>query len=242
MHRYLYSALSQPDSTRLLQLLPRKDDPKNLRCKLFEHPLRNSNNLSHLYEALSYVWGSEDTPQSIVIDDQNLSITQNLYTVLLRLQNYSLSRIIWDHVPSCPIYPVVLSSHVREDTLVDASEMCGSASSTKIDALLAQLKSHEKSTKRLAPSRRNLPFKLTQNSVVFSSWISTLDLVERGLKRTDMRWVRFDGRSSPKERQASLGSFQNDSEVCVLLLTLSCGSVGCVWPVSSQSHLLIHAD
>jgi hypothetical protein len=95
MHRYVYSTLSQRDSTRLLQLLPRKDDPKNLRCKLLEYPLRDSNNSSHPYEALSYVWGSEDTPQSIVIDDRNLSITQNLYTVLLRLQNYSLSRILW---------------------------------------------------------------------------------------------------------------------------------------------------
>jgi hypothetical protein len=95
MDEYIYSPLSQPDSTRLLELLPRKDDAKNLRCKLIEYPLRSSNNSSHPYEALSYVWGSEDTPQSIIIDDQNLSITQNLYTVLLYLQNYSLSRIIW---------------------------------------------------------------------------------------------------------------------------------------------------
>jgi hypothetical protein len=95
MHQYLYSPLSQPDSIRLLQLLPRKEDLQNLRCKLIEYTLQNSDNSSHLYEALSYVWGSEDKPQSIIVDDQNLSITQNLYTSLLRLQNYSFPRILW---------------------------------------------------------------------------------------------------------------------------------------------------
>jgi len=95
MHQYTYCPLSLPDSIRLLQVLPRKDDVKNLRCKLFEYHLQNSDNSSHLYEALSYVWGSEDKPQSIIIDDQNLSITQNLYTLLSRLQNHSLPRIIW---------------------------------------------------------------------------------------------------------------------------------------------------
>lgn len=95
MPQYVYSPFSQPNSIRLLQLLPRKEDPKSLQCSLFEYPLRNLDNSSHLYEALSYVWGSEDKSQSITIGDQILSITQNLYMLLCRLQNYSLSRIIW---------------------------------------------------------------------------------------------------------------------------------------------------
>lgn len=67
-----------------------------LRCKLLEYPLRNLGSSYHLYEALSYVWGSEDKPQSIIIDDQSeLKITQNLYTGLCRLQNHSFARIIW---------------------------------------------------------------------------------------------------------------------------------------------------
>jgi hypothetical protein len=57
--------------------------------------LRDLNISRHLYEALSYVWGSEDKPQSIVVDDRNLNITQNLHVVLLRLQDYRFSRIIW---------------------------------------------------------------------------------------------------------------------------------------------------
>jgi Heterokaryon incompatibility protein (HET) len=95
MPEYLYSPILQPDSIRLLQLLCPKEDLKNLRCKLFEYPLRNRDHPSYPYEALSYVWGSENKPQSIIIDDQNLSVTQNLYTLLLRLQDPICSRIIW---------------------------------------------------------------------------------------------------------------------------------------------------
>jgi hypothetical protein len=95
MPDYRYSPLLQPQSIRLLQLLPRKEDPRNLRCKLCEYPLRNSNDLSHPYEAISYVWGSEEKLKSIIIDGRDLSITQNLYVLLLRLQYHSYSRILW---------------------------------------------------------------------------------------------------------------------------------------------------
>lgn len=97
MDQYRYSPLSKPENIRLLQLLPIKEgDPKKLRCQLHEYALQGSDNASHLYEALSYVWGSEEKPQSIIIEDNlELKITQNLYTVLFRLRNYSFPRIIW---------------------------------------------------------------------------------------------------------------------------------------------------
>jgi hypothetical protein len=95
MHEYHYSRLSLPTSIRLLRLLPTKTDPKNLRCKLFEYPIQDSDKPSYPYEALSYVWGSEEKPQSIIIDDQILNITQNLYAALLRLRDPSCSRVFW---------------------------------------------------------------------------------------------------------------------------------------------------
>ena len=95
MPGYLHSPLLQPDSIRLLQLLPSKGDPKNLRCKLFEYALRRSDKVTRPYEALSYVWGSEDNPQSITINNQNFTVGQNLYAALLHLQDHSISRIIW---------------------------------------------------------------------------------------------------------------------------------------------------
>lgn len=95
MSEYRYSQLSLPTSIRLLRLLPCEQDGKILRCKLFEYPIRNSDTVSHPYEALSYVWGSEDIPRSIIIDNQNLNVTPNLYAALLRLRNHTCSRIIW---------------------------------------------------------------------------------------------------------------------------------------------------
>jgi len=95
MSEYRYSQLSLPTSIRLLRLLPCGQDAKTLRCELFEYPIRDSDTVSHPYETLSYVWGSEDKPRSIIIDNRNLHVTQNLYTALLRLRNHTCSRIIW---------------------------------------------------------------------------------------------------------------------------------------------------
>jgi hypothetical protein len=94
MSEYRYSQLS-PTSIRLLQLLPSGKDPKLLQCELFEYPLQDFNKPSHPYEALSYVWGSEDKPESITVNNQNLRVTRNLYTLLLRLQDHPCSRVIW---------------------------------------------------------------------------------------------------------------------------------------------------
>jgi hypothetical protein len=93
MSEYRYSDLSSTN-IRLLRLLP-SEAANGLRCDLFEYPLVNSNKPSHPYEALSYVWGSEDKPKSITINNQNLHVTQNLYAALLRLQDDPCSRVIW---------------------------------------------------------------------------------------------------------------------------------------------------
>ncbi|KAK6613565.1 het domain protein [Botrytis cinerea] len=51
---------------------------------------------SHLYEALSYVWGSfDDPPHFIYINGNSLSITANLHAALRRLRNHNLERVIW---------------------------------------------------------------------------------------------------------------------------------------------------
>lgn len=95
MPKYPHPPLSQPNSIRLLQLLPSKGDSKNLRCELFEYTLQNSDKVNRPYEALSYVWGCEENSQSIVLNNQNFMVRQNLYVALLHLQDDSISRIIW---------------------------------------------------------------------------------------------------------------------------------------------------
>ncbi|KAK3946515.1 heterokaryon incompatibility protein-domain-containing protein [Pseudoneurospora amorphoporcata] len=78
---------------RLLQLLPPKNEDTTIRCKLFYTALDSKG--TRPYEALSYVWGSEDKPCSIFIDGCNLAVGKNLYAALLHLRDHSIQRTIW---------------------------------------------------------------------------------------------------------------------------------------------------
>jgi len=90
-----------PDSIRLLRLLPNEDQKAPIQCELFHYSLQESDKRTHPYDALSYVWGSSNEPQSIFIHERNstnrhdLPITKNLYEALLRLRNRVIERIIW---------------------------------------------------------------------------------------------------------------------------------------------------
>ena len=96
MSQYCYSPLSRkPDSIRLLRLMPNKNDTADIRCKLFKYTLRESDKATHLYEALSYVWGGSDKPKSIFIDNRYLAVTLNLHAALLRLRDRDIPRTIW---------------------------------------------------------------------------------------------------------------------------------------------------
>jgi hypothetical protein len=96
MSHYRYSPLSPgSDNIRLLCLMPHKDETAPIQCEVFEYSLQGSSKGTHLYEALSYVWGSPETPKSISIDKHNLPITANLHASLSRLRDRSLERIIW---------------------------------------------------------------------------------------------------------------------------------------------------
>ncbi|KAK3339433.1 heterokaryon incompatibility protein-domain-containing protein, partial [Neurospora tetraspora] len=78
---------------RLLQLLPPKNEDVAIHCRLFCTTLDSKG--TRLYEALSYVWGSEDKPCSIFINGCNLAIGENLYAALLHLRDHSIERTIW---------------------------------------------------------------------------------------------------------------------------------------------------
>lgn len=67
---------------------------------------------------------------------------------------------------------------------------------------------------------------LILDSVVFSTWRLTLDMVEKGLKNAGIRSIRFDGSVPQKERQSVVDGFKADPGIRVMLLTLSCGAVG----------------
>lgn len=59
-------------------------------------PLQGSvESTHHLYDALSYAWGSPEKTMSISIDNYDLPITVNLHAALLRLRDCFFERIIW---------------------------------------------------------------------------------------------------------------------------------------------------
>jgi hypothetical protein len=95
MSQYSYSPLpSGSDSIRLLRLMPHEDETANIQCELFEYRLQNLRG-SHLYEALSYVWGNPDKKLPILLNNYSFDVTVNLHAALLRLRNDSMERVVW---------------------------------------------------------------------------------------------------------------------------------------------------
>jgi hypothetical protein len=96
MSQYRYSPLSSGhDSIRLLRLLPHEDETADIQCELFEYSLQNSCKGIHLYEALSYVWGSPDEKLPIFLHEHSFNVTINLHAALSRLRNHSMERVLW---------------------------------------------------------------------------------------------------------------------------------------------------
>lgn len=96
MSQYRYSLPSLgSDNIRLLHLMPNKDETARIQCQICNYPLQKSDNGTHLYEALSYVWGGSEKPRSVFIGERYLPITANLHAALSRLRDRSFERIIW---------------------------------------------------------------------------------------------------------------------------------------------------
>ncbi|KFA51961.1 hypothetical protein S40293_09494 [Stachybotrys chartarum IBT 40293] len=75
--------------------MPHQDDNSPIEVHLFDYLLQGSRKGTHLYEALSYVWGSKEKPYSVSTDKGDLPVTTNLYMALKRLRDQSLARVIW---------------------------------------------------------------------------------------------------------------------------------------------------
>ncbi|KAK0617728.1 heterokaryon incompatibility protein-domain-containing protein [Immersiella caudata] len=107
---YHYFLLSEPSRCiRLIRLMGHRDKEALIRCQIFEYPLQELGQGVHLYEALSYVWGSTEGGQLIYIEEgpdgnstagkasnySSLHITPNLYAALSHLRNHLLDRVLW---------------------------------------------------------------------------------------------------------------------------------------------------
>jgi hypothetical protein len=90
-----------PGNIRLLRLYPDNALATPVRCELFHYSLEHAGDSAHPYDALSYVWGDPSNPKSIFVENrestsfEDLSVTRNLYSALLRLRHRFIERIIW---------------------------------------------------------------------------------------------------------------------------------------------------
>jgi hypothetical protein len=95
MSQYRYFPLSLGrDSIRLLRLMPHEDEAADIQCELFEYSLPNSCKRTHMYDALSYVWGNPDEKLPIFIHKHSFDVTVNLHAALSHLRNHSIERIL----------------------------------------------------------------------------------------------------------------------------------------------------
>ncbi|OGM47791.1 hypothetical protein ABOM_003328 [Aspergillus bombycis] len=96
MPHFRYSELPPGnDRTRLLRLLPNEDNTAPIKCQLLNYSLQKNRNGAHLYDALSYVWGTSAKSQVIYIEDGEFKVNQNLHSALRRLRDPTFERILW---------------------------------------------------------------------------------------------------------------------------------------------------
>ncbi|KAF1979874.1 HET-domain-containing protein, partial [Bimuria novae-zelandiae CBS 107.79] len=92
LETYQYTSLRPGDPTfRLLKLL--KYQGPELECELFPQSLSNDEHVS--YEALSYVWGSNELVECIILNRKRLWVTDNLYSALQCLRLHDRDRYLW---------------------------------------------------------------------------------------------------------------------------------------------------
>ncbi|KAL4918898.1 SNF2 family N-terminal domain-containing protein [Aspergillus aurantiobrunneus] len=66
----------------------------------------------------------------------------------------------------------------------------------------------------------------TTQSIIFSCWTRTLDLIAKHLRKAKIRFRRIDGKTLPSERQQILDRFDGTRDVPVLIMTTGTGAFG----------------
>lgn len=80
------------DAIRLARLL-RGDQGEPIKCEIFETYLHQVEGVP--YEALSYVWGTRQSEEMILLDGCLFEGTRNLYEALAHLRRPDEDRILW---------------------------------------------------------------------------------------------------------------------------------------------------
>ncbi|KAL6878767.1 SNF2 family N-terminal domain-containing protein [Trichoderma novae-zelandiae] len=148
----------------------------------------------------------EAEPPAISLFSQCLEFI--CFTCLSTRSTYPVLRSC-SHETLCPTAPISTDIFDTDDASSLTTGQLGAGLPTKISLLIQDLQSLSHEVK----------------CVVFSSWRTTLEIVEVGLKQAGIPCLRFDGKVAQKDRHAVVERFRKDPTVRVLLLTLSCGAV-----------------
>ncbi|MFT7514652.1 MAG: superfamily II DNA or RNA helicase [Candidatus Omnitrophota bacterium] len=159
-----------------------------------------------------------------ILDELPDKIEQELYLDLSPMQRECYTRTI---------------EEVRDDIdLAYADRDAGKASITALTALLRlrQLcvspQINHPEIEEPAPKLEFLVNQLTElqeeghASLVFSSFVHSLDLIEAALTEAGIATLRLDGKTSAKKRKANVEHFQSGEGPAVFLISLKAGGVG----------------
>jgi SNF2 family DNA or RNA helicase len=99
--------------------------------------------------------------------------------------------------------------------------------STKLKALVESLTQHVYTSKSYEsrPGLNATPFD-NSNSIVFSYWTRTLDILCPRLEELGLNYVRVDGNVSRADRTRRLSEFKTSPTIPVLLMAYGTGAVG----------------
>lgn len=91
---------SAPISCKLVVYTLTPDQPVSIPYSTLQpHQIPSTNPPKHIYECLSYVWGSTDNPKTIQIHASegtfNFEATQNLHAALVQLRDPVFERFLW---------------------------------------------------------------------------------------------------------------------------------------------------
>lgn len=94
--RFQYAPLTEPDSLRILELLPSPDASAPLEVNLIDTTLSKIDyDLIGFYTALSYVWGDASLQQPILVNGKFSTITASLAAALHSLRDATRPRRMW---------------------------------------------------------------------------------------------------------------------------------------------------
>lgn len=140
------------------------------------------------------------------------------------------------HTPPCPVATVSTREIEASDpwsNVFQQQQLSAPPSlPTKVSMLIYDLQAQQPDTKwqvdmhKVLTAPSNETDKYCFSSVVFSTWRTTLDVVETGLRAAAIPFVRFDGKVPQKDRQAVIDRFRTDPSIKVVMLTLACGATG----------------